>query len=61
MSLKWFHVVFIGLSIVTATGFGVWGLFNQHAVLGALSLAAAPALVVYGRYFLSKSRRIGLA
>jgi hypothetical protein len=61
MSLKWFHVVFISLSIVTAAGFGVWGLFNQYAALGGLSLAVAPALMVYGSYFLRKSRRIGLA
>jgi len=60
VSLKWFHVVFISLSVVMAVGFGLWGLADEHAVLGGLSFVAALALVAYGRYFLHASRKIGL-
>lgn len=60
MSLKWFHLVFITLSVALALGFGVWGLVGQYATLGLLSLAVAAALVVYEVYFVRKSRRIGL-
>ena len=38
MSLKWFHIVFISLSMLVSLGFGVWGLFNQHVALGVASL-----------------------
>ena len=34
MSLKWFHIVFITLSMLISLGFGVWGLFNQFVVAG---------------------------
>jgi hypothetical protein len=60
VSLKWFHVVFIGLSVVVAVGFGVWALTHQYAVLGRLSLAVAALLAVYARYFLQKARKLGL-
>jgi hypothetical protein len=56
MSLKWFHIVFISLSMLVSLGFGVWGLFNRHVALGAASLAASAALCVYGNYFLAKAR-----
>jgi hypothetical protein len=58
MSLKWFHVVFIALSVLTSLGFGLWGLFNQHVVLGVVSLAGSAGLCVYGNYFLAKARRL---
>ena len=58
MSLKWFHIVFIALSMLVSLGFGLWGLFNQQVVLGALSLAASAGLVIYGNYFLVKARSI---
>lgn len=60
MSLKWFHLVFISLSIVTAVAFGLWGLWNGYIVLGVVSLAGAVVLGVYGNYFLQKVRRLGL-
>jgi hypothetical protein len=56
MSLKWFHIVFISLSMLTSLGFGVWALINGHATLGVLSLAGSAALVVYGNYFLGKMK-----
>ena len=40
MSLKWFHIVFISLSMMLSLWFGVWGLFNQQIVLGVVSLGA---------------------
>ena len=60
MSLKWFHLVFITLSVLISIGFGVWGLFNEYPVLGALSLVASAGLVVYGNYFLGKARTLSL-
>jgi hypothetical protein len=60
MSLKWFHLLFISLSMLISLGFGVWGLFNQHVVLGAASLAGSAGLCVYGNYFLGKARRLGV-
>ena len=58
MSLKWFHIVFVSLSVVTSIGFGLWGLFNHHVVLGVLSLAASAVLCVYGNYFIAKARKL---
>jgi hypothetical protein len=60
MSLKWFHVVFISLSIVLSLWFGIWGLFNQQIALGIMSLAASAGLVIYGNYFLAKLRKLGV-
>ncbi len=60
MSLKWFHIVFISLSMLISLGFGVWGLFNQYVVLGVMSLVASAGLVVYGNYFLGKARNLGV-
>jgi hypothetical protein len=58
MSLKWFHIVFISLSVLVSLGFGLWGLFNQQAVLGVASLLVSAGLCVYGNYFLGKVRRL---
>ena len=57
MSLKWFHIVFVSLSMVVSIWFGVWGLFHEQVVLAVLSLAGSAALCVYGNYFLGKARR----
>ncbi len=56
MSLKWFHIVFISLSMLVSLAFGVWGLFNQQIALGVVSLAGSAGLCVYGNYFLGKVR-----
>ena len=60
MSLKWFHIFFIALSMLVSLGFGVWAIFNQHVVLGVASLTGSAALCVYGNYFLGKARRLGV-
>ena len=64
MSLKWFHIVFISLSVLLSLWFGVWGLFNQQIALGIVSLGASAGLVLYGNYFLgkaAKTRRMKIA
>jgi hypothetical protein len=61
MSLKWFHIVFITLSMLMGIAIGVWGLFNNFIALGIASLACSAALCVYGTYFLQKARKVGLA
>lgn len=58
MSLKWFHIVFISLSVLVSLGFGLWGLLNQHTALGVMSLMGSAGLCVYGNYFLGKVRRL---
>ena len=60
MSLKWFHIVFISLSMLVSIAFGVWGLFNQQVTLGIVSLVGSAGLCVYGNYFLGKARRLGV-
>jgi hypothetical protein len=60
MSLKWFHIVFITLSMLVSLGFGVWAVFNQHVTLGVVSLAASAGLVVYANYFMGKARKLGV-
>jgi hypothetical protein len=60
MSLKWFHIVFISLSVLLSLWFGIWGLFNRQIALGAISLVASAGLVVYGNYFLGKLRKLGV-
>ena len=60
MSLKWVHIFFISLAVIVAVGFGLWGLLNDYVLLGILSLVVAAGLVVYGKYFLRKARKIGL-
>jgi hypothetical protein len=61
MSLKWFHIVFISLSMLMGIAIGIWGLFNNFIVLGLASLASSAALCVYGTYFLRRAREAGLA
>ena len=58
MTLKWFHIVFITLSILMAIGVGVWGLVNHFVWLGVASLVGSAALCVYGPYFLRKARQL---
>ena len=60
MSLKWFHIVFISLSVLLSLWFGIWGLFHEQVALGLVSLAASAGLVVYGNYFRAKARKLGV-
>jgi hypothetical protein len=59
MSLRAFHILFISLSILLAAGCAVWGFVNGIAPAFGISCAAiAVGLLVYGRYFFKKSRRL---
>jgi hypothetical protein len=60
LSLKSFHVFFVSPSIVLASGFSVWGLFNHYILLGVFSLGLALLLVVYGSYFVGKAENVPL-
>ncbi len=56
MSLKSFHLFFVGAAIVLLAGFGTWGLIGHHLWLGMLALAAGVLLVWYDGYFARKTR-----
>jgi hypothetical protein len=60
LSLRSFHLALIWLSIVLASGTGVWGLMNNEIVLGALSLAAGLLLIGYASYFARKAESVHL-
>ena len=67
MSLKHFHIFFIVLSIITATGFGLWCFLSEKGqaadgstAMGAISLVAAVGLVIYAIKFLQKLKRENL-
>ncbi len=59
MSLKVFHILFIILAILLATGCAALAAVNQApAAFGIISGIVAVALVIYGICFLKKSRNI---
>ncbi|MEO6182598.1 MAG: hypothetical protein ABIP71_05780 [Verrucomicrobiota bacterium] len=65
MSLKAFHIIFIGASTLLAFGFGAWELRNYFATgesqslwFGILSLLAGIALIWYGKVVLKKLKHI---
>ena len=65
MSLKAFHIVFVGASVLLAFGFGAWSLAQyssgggtQELVYGIGSLLAGFGLIAYGRVMLRKLRHI---
>ena len=62
MSLKAIHVFLIGLSILLAFGFGVWGFLDGsmlYLILGVVSVALGVALVAYLIRFLKKLKHVG--
>ena len=68
MSLKFFHVLFIGLSSLLALGVGLWAIDTWRVsgvaswlVLAAVAFVGGAVLVVYGNRFLQKARKLGLA
>lgn len=65
MSLKAIHLVFITVSTLLATGFGIWALHEYsldgtklNLAFGIGSFLSVVALVAYGRYFLKKFKHI---
>lgn len=59
MSLKGFHILFICLSILLAAGCATWSFANGVALpFGVSACAIAVALVIYGIYFIRKTRKL---
>lgn len=59
MSLKAFHVLFIIITALLAVGCAAWSYFNHAAAgFGISSAIVALSLVLYGIWFLKKSRSI---
>jgi hypothetical protein len=59
MSLKGFHILFIFLSILLAAGCAVWSFGNGVALpFGIASCVIAVALVMYGIFFIRKTRKL---
>jgi hypothetical protein len=59
MSLKTFHIFFIALSILLSAGCAVWAFVNGvETVFGVAFAVVAVTLVVYGGFFLKKSKGI---
>jgi glycerol uptake facilitator-like aquaporin len=60
MSLKWFHLFFIGTCVLLAIVVAVWALQNAQWLLAFAALAAGAGLIVYRGFFLRKARDLGL-
>ncbi len=59
MSLRAFHIIFIILAIVMAAGCSAWAFINGVSVIfGAGSALVAVGLIIYGIWFVIKSRNI---
>jgi len=57
LDLKSFHMVLIAAAIILMSGLGVWGLLNDHTLLGTISLAIGVLLIPYGAYFAARFQR----
>ena len=57
LDLKSFHIFLIAAAIMLMSGLGVWGLFNDHKLLGIISLAIGILLIPYGAYFAARFQR----
>ena len=65
MSLRMFHLVFIGISVVLAAFVAAWAVQQfqtahntGYAVTAALSLAAGGGLIAYAAAFQRKTKRL---
>ena len=65
MSLKAFHIFFMGVSILLSLGMGAWGWYRYaqdgqagYLAMAVVSLAAVGVLVVYARWFLRKLKNV---
>lgn len=59
MSLRAFHILFIILSALLAAGCAWWAFSNEAApAFGIISAAVAVGLVIYGIFFLKKTRNL---
>ena len=60
MSLKWFHLFFIAISVLLTIVVAVWAVENAQWLLALLALAGGAALIVYRGIFLRKAQQFGL-
>lgn len=63
MSLKFFHIAFITICLLSAWGFAAWCLLRRELpvmfdVMGWLSLVGGLLLLVYGIRFVRKSKNL---
>jgi len=65
MSLRVFHMVFIGVTVVLAAFVAAWAVEEyqsahavRYAMTAALSLAAGGALIAYGAAFQRKTKQL---
>lgn len=59
MSLRAFHILFIVLAILMSAGCAWWAFANEMAPVFGLAFAVtAIGLVIYGIYFLRKTRKL---
>ena len=58
MNLKYFHLFFIGVSVMLAAFVAAWGVNNGSMLALCLSVLAAVVLIVYGTVFQRKMRRL---
>jgi hypothetical protein len=65
MSLRVFHLVFIGVSVILAAFVAAWAVQEYqsvhaigYAVTAALSLAAGGGLIAYGTAFQHKTKQL---
>jgi uncharacterized membrane protein len=58
MDLKWFHLVFIAISIALVAGMFAWAVGASQWGMAATALVAGVALIVYERYFVRKTRNM---
>ena len=64
MSLRAFHLLFIGLSVILTAVFAAWALGQyrtahemSYVLTGVVSAASGAGLIVYGAAFQRKTRR----
>jgi len=66
MSIKGFHIIFITIAALFCAGIGGWALFSESAkeagdgikVFGVANFVASTALLIYGVYFIRKSKSL---
>ena len=56
MSLKSVHILFIVLATALTVMFGVWSLRNDSTLAAGVSFVIAAVLVVYGIWFVGKTK-----
>jgi hypothetical protein len=58
MSLKAFHLIFVTLLTALSFGLAGWGFASAHPAFGAGGIAVGILVIVYGKYFLKKLKKI---